>query len=241
MPIRAIFFDLDDTLLDDTESSGRAAQDVAHELLGDRGLDPAEVATAYLDAAIDFWEHLEPGARKPESGAIRPSIWRKALAAQGVDDAWLAQRMAQRYDALRLEHVELFPEALPVLHQLHGRYKLAIITNGFAETHEQKIARLELSRFFDTIVLAGELELVKPDPSVFHHAMQAAQAAPAESVMVGDRYERDIVGAHAAGMRAIWVNVRDETLPPSGREPDATIRSIAELPEVLAALDQAPG
>ncbi|HLW37876.1 MAG TPA: HAD family hydrolase [Candidatus Eremiobacteraceae bacterium] len=241
MPIRAIFFDLDDTLLDDTEASGHAAEIVARELAGDRGLDAADLSGAYLEAAIDFWETLEPGSRKPASGAIRPSIWRKALASRGVDDAALAQRMARRYDALRLERVELFPETLPVLHQLHGRYKLAIITNGFAETHEQKIARLELSRFFDTIVLAGELELVKPDPSVFHHAMQAAQATPQESIMVGDRYERDIVGAHAAGMRAIWVNVRNESLPAAGRPPEAVIATIAELPAALAAIDEGPG
>src|SRR5579872_4338458 len=144
MAIRAIFFDLDDTLLDDTESSEHAAQIVVRELAGDRALDPATVAHAYIDAAIEFWEHLEPGAPKPPSGEIRPSIWRKALARFGVHDAALAERMARSYDALRLERVELFPETLPVLHQLHGRYKLAIITNGFAETHEEKIARLEL-------------------------------------------------------------------------------------------------
>jgi len=241
MTIRAIFFDLDDTLLDDTESSEHAAEIVAAELTADRGLDPADLAAAYLTAAIDFWERLEPGSRKPPSGAIRPSIWRQALSSRGVDDFALAQRLARRYDALRLERVELFPETVPVLHQLHGRYKLAIITNGFAETHEKKIARLELARFFDTIILAGELELVKPDPSVFRHAMEAAQASADESVMVGDRYERDILGAHAAGMRAIWINVRNETLPPGARQPEAVIYSIAELPAALAALDSGVG
>ena len=238
MPIKAIFFDLDDTLLDDTESSGHAAEIVASELAGRQGVNPADLATAYLDAAIDFWEHLEPGSRRPSSGAIRPMIWRNALRSRGIDDPALATRLAERYDALRLERLELFPETLPVLRQLHGRYKLAIITNGFAETHEQKIARLELSRFFDTIILAGDLELIKPDPSVFRHAMQAAQTNAAESVMVGDRYERDIRGAHAAGMRAIWVNVRQETVPAGARPPEVTINSIAELPRALAVLEQ---
>ena len=237
--IRAIFFDLDDTLLDDTESSGHAAEVVAAELLGRYDVDPADIAQAYLDAAIEFWETLEPGSRKPPAGAIRPSIWRRALASRNIDDKDLAERLARRYDALRLERVELFPETLPVLHQLHGRYKLAIITNGFAETHEQKIARLELARFFDTIILAGEIELIKPDPSVFRHAMQAANVGPGESVMVGDRFARDIVGAHAAGMRAIWVNVRGETVPAGARAPEATIASIAELPAAIASLETA--
>src|SRR4029077_8046466 len=107
---------------------------------------------------------------------------------------------AARYDAVRIERVELFPEALPVLRELHGRYKMAIITNGFAETHEAKIARLEISRFFDTVILAGEMHLAKPDPAIFRHAMSTLGVTAAESVMVGDRFDRDIAGAHAAGI-----------------------------------------
>ena len=235
-PIRAIFFDLDDTLLDDTITSERSAALVAAELAGDRGVAPGDLAVAYMEEAMGFWERLEPGAPKPASGAIRPSIWRGALTRHGIHDAVLAQRLAARYDAVRIERVELFPETLPVLRELHGRYKMAIITNGFAETHEAKIARLELSRFFDTVVLAGEMELAKPDPAVFRHGMDALGVSARESVMVGDRFDRDITGAQAAGMRAIWVNSRKETMPPGARPPDATIPSIAELPAALVTL-----
>ncbi len=189
-----------------------------------------------MDEAMGFWERLEPGAPKPPSGAIRPTLWKAALAKYGIDDSELASRLAARYDAVRIERVELFPETLPVLHALHGRYKMAIITNGFAETHDAKIARLELSRFFDTVVLAGEMELAKPDPAVFHHAMAQLGVNAAESVMVGDRFDRDIVGAHAAGMRAIWVNSRDEIMPRGSRPPEATIPSIAQLPDALVML-----
>ncbi|HEV2037147.1 MAG TPA: HAD-IA family hydrolase, partial [Candidatus Eremiobacteraceae bacterium] len=213
MPIRAIFFDLDDTLLDDTISSERSAALVAAELAGDRGISPDQLAVAYMEAAMGFWEQLSPGAPKPPAGAIRPTLWRAALGRYGIDDPDLAKRLAARYDAVRIERVELFPETLPVLHALHGRYKMAIITNGFAETHEAKIARLELARFFDAVVLAGEMELAKPDPAAFQHAMDALAVSAAESVMVGDRFDRDIVGAQAAGMRAVWVNSRNETMP----------------------------
>jgi putative hydrolase of the HAD superfamily len=237
MPIRAIFFDLDDTLLDDTISSERSAALVASELAGDRGVSPEGLAVAYMAAAMDFWEHLEPRSRKPQSGAIRPMLWRAALEKHGIQDPDLAQRLAARYDAVRIERVELFPETLPVLHQLHGRYKMAIITNGFAETHDAKIARLELARFFDAVVLAGEMQLIKPDPAVFRHAMDELAVGPDESVMVGDRFERDITGAHAAGMRAVWVNSRNETMPAKARPPEATIPSIAALPDVLGRLE----
>src|SRR5207244_2393332 len=115
---------------------------------------------------------------------------------------------------------------LPVLQTLHGRYRMAIITNGFAETHEQKIARLELERFFDRVILAGELQMAKPDPAVFVHAMALLKVGPDVSVMVGDRYDRDIEGAHAAGMRAVWIRCRGEEVPAGARPPDAVILSI---------------
>jgi putative hydrolase of the HAD superfamily len=232
-PISAIFFDLDDTLVEDTLSLERCAEAAVLEVSPDRGLDARALAVAYVDSAIDFWEGLEPGGAPPKPGDIRPSMWRAALRRFGVDDAALASRIAKRYDELRIERVELFPEAVQVLHQLQGRYKMSIITNGFAETHDVKIARLELGRFFDHVILAGELRLVKPDPKIFQHAMQLAQVTPSESVMVGDRFNRDIAVAHAAGMRAVWVNVRDEDVPAGARPAEATIASIGELPGVL--------
>ena len=212
---------------------------MAAELASHSGVAPGELAVAYMEEAMGFWERLEPGATKPPSGAIRPSLWQAALERHGINDAELAKRLAARYDAVRVERVELFPETLPVLRELHGRYKMAIITNGFAETHEAKIARLELSRFFDTVVLAGEMELAKPDPAVFRHAMGALGVSADESVMVGDRFDRDITGAQAAGMRAIWVNSRNEVTPPGVRPPDAIIPSIAQLPGALVTLGTA--
>ena len=240
MAIKAIFFDLDDTLLDDTISSERSAALAASELAGDRGVTPEDLAVSYMREAMHFWESLEPGAPKPPSGAIRPRLWRAALRSHGIEDSDLAQRLAVRYDTIRIERVELFPETLPVLHALHGRYKMAIITNGFAETHDAKIARLGLAHLFDAVVLAGEMELAKPHPAVFAHAMQQLDVSAEESVMVGDRFDRDIVGAHGAGMRAIWVNSRRERQPAGVRPSEMEIPSIADLPRAVVALDQAP-
>ncbi|HXM19409.1 MAG TPA: HAD family hydrolase [Candidatus Tumulicola sp.] len=237
MKVRAIFFDLDDTLVEDTLALEQCAEAAVREVAPGIRADPRALAVAYVESAIDFWESLEPGAARPRSGDIRPSMWRAALARHGIEDASLAGKIAERYDVLRLERAELLPEAVPVLAALHGRYKLAIITNGFAETHEKKIARLELGRFFDHVILAGEMQLVKPDPAIFVHAMALAGATPQDSVMVGDRYNRDIAGAHAAGMRAIWIQMRGETVPPGARPPDAVIARIGDLPAALKGME----
>jgi putative hydrolase of the HAD superfamily len=232
--LRAIFFDLDDTLVDDTISTEECAESVAREVAGGRGLAPADLAKAYLDAAIAFWEGLEPGTSRSRHVGIRRTMWRAALHSLNVDDDALAVALAKRYDAVRAERVEYYPDAVPVLTSLHGRYRLAIITNGFAETHKARIAPLQLGRFFDHVVMAGDLEMVKPDPAVFHYAMGLLGVGPNESIMVGDRFNRDITGAQAAGMRAIWMNVRAEPMPAGANPPDAVIANLSELPAVLA-------
>jgi putative hydrolase of the HAD superfamily len=232
--IRAIFFDLDDTLVDDTISTEACAEAVARELASDRGLAPADLAKAYLDAAIAFWEGLEPGAKHSREVGIRRTMWRAALHSLGVDDDALASALAARYDAVRAERVEYYPDAVPVLTRLQGKYRLAIITNGFAETHKARIAPLQLGRFFDHVLMAGDLDMVKPDPAIFRHAMSLLNVGPSESVMVGDRYNRDVTGAQAVGMRAIWMNVRAEQLPEGATPPDAMIATLSELPAVLS-------
>lgn len=231
--LRAIFFDLDDTLVDDTISTEHCAELVAQELAADRGIAPAELAKAYLDAAIAFWEGLGPGAGRPPEGGIRRAMWSRALQHFGVEDAELAAALARRYDIIRAERVEYFPDAVPVLARLHNRYRLAIITNGFTETHKARVAPLELGRFFDHVVMAGDLGFVKPDPAVFHHAMRLLGVTAQESVMVGDRFNRDVEGAHAAGMRAIWVNPHGEPAPAGARPAEAIIASMRELPLAL--------
>lgn len=236
MPLQAVFFDLDDTLLDDTESLDACAIEAAATVAADTGVDPQVLGYAYVEAAVDFWVSLAPGSPRPAPGDIRPSMWAAALERVGIEDLSLASSLARRFDELRVERTELFPDALETLQALHRRFKMAIITNGFAETHDAKLARLEIGRFFDAIVLAGEIGTVKPDPEVFHHAMSLLDVAPSVSVMVGDRYDRDIAGAHAAGMRAIWMNVRNEEVPRGARRPEAVIFRIKDLPSALDSL-----
>ncbi|MBC5825022.1 MAG: HAD family hydrolase [Candidatus Eremiobacteraeota bacterium] len=235
--IQAVFFDLDDTLIDDTESLESCAQSAAAELAADLKIAPAALGAAYVEAAIGFWTALGPGSSGPPRGDIRPTMWREALARHGVRDDDLARRLAARFDALRLASVAYFPEVLPVLEELHRRYTLGIITNGFAETHDKKMARLELSKFFDHVLLAGEMDLAKPDPQIFRHAMDLAGSKPEQSVMVGDRFERDIRGAQRAGMRTVWFNIRKEALPERLPLADATIGSMAELPAALRRIE----
>ena len=115
--------------------------------------------------------------------------------------------------------------------------KLGIVTNGFAETHHEKIALLGLTPFFDALFIADEMGMVKPDPRVFALACETLGSTPERTAMVGDRYDRDVSGALELGLFTVLVDVHRIPLIPSAPPPDAIVPTIAD---VLAVLPLAP-
>ncbi len=229
-----MLFDLDDTLHDDTYAYHNAAEEVAREVAAEHGIDALALKAAYIAEAEGFWHRLSADDLKVKLASIRAGMWQTALESVGVDDWSVARRSAERYNAYRAKYFTLFPGAIDVLRSLRERgMKLGIVTNGLSETHREKIALLQISEYFDAIFLSDEVGMVKPDPLLFAHACRTLGGAPAHAAMVGDRYDRDIRGAMEAGLFAIWLNVRDEELPPGAVPPDATCSSIAEAGRIL--------
>ena len=229
-----VLFDLDDTLHDDTYAYHSAAEEVAREVAAEHGIDALALKAAYIAEAEGFWHRLSAADLKVKLAGIRAGMWQTALESVGVDDTELARRSAERYNAYRAKYFTLFPGAIEVLRSLRERgVKLGIVTNGLSETHREKIALLQISEYFDAIFLSDEVGMVKPDPLLFAHACRTLGGAPAHAAMVGDRYERDVHGAMEAGLYTIWLNVRNEELPPGAMPPDATCGSIAEAGRIL--------
>jgi putative hydrolase of the HAD superfamily len=232
-----VLFDLDDTLHDDTYAYQSAAEEVAREVAAEHGIDGFALKAAYIAEAEGFWMRLAGTDLKGKLSDLRASLWQSALESVGAgSDPTLAQRSAERYNAYRVKYYTLFPGAIELLRSLREReIKLGIVTNGFSETHRDKIALLRLTEFFDAIFLADEVGMVKPDPLLFAHACRKLGGTPSHAAMVGDRYERDIRGAAEAGLFSIWLNVRDEELPSGAAPPDATCSSIADVGRILLA------
>ncbi len=233
--IEIVLFDLDDTLHDDTFAYRSAAEEVAREVAAEHGIDALALMDAYIAEAEGFWHRLTADDLKVKLASIRASMWQSALESVGAGgDPDLARISAERYNAYRTKYFTLFPGAVDLLRALRERgVKLGIVTNGLSETHREKIALLQISEYFDAIFLSDEVGMVKPDPLLFAHACRTLGGAPARSAMVGDRYDRDIRGALDAGLYTIWLNVRDESLPPGATPPDATVASIVEAGRIL--------
>ena len=233
-PIDAVLFDLDDTLHDDTAAYQSAAEEVAHEVAAEHGIDALALKAAYIAQAEGFWKRLSLEAMQERLAAIRAQLWQAALSDVGISDEALARRSAQRYHDYRKKYYAVFPGVVELLAALRAQgRKLGIVTNGLSETHREKIALLRIGEYFDALFIADEVGMIKPDPLLFAHACRTLGSAPARSAMVGDRYDRDIRGAAAAGLYTIYLRVRNEPLPEGCTPPDATCTTIGEVAALL--------
>lgn len=136
----------------------------------------------------------------------RRAVWQKVVAKCRAPIS-LAPRLEQAYiDAHRAGHPEI-PGALDVVRRVHeAGISVGLLTNGPADIQRLKFEQLGAADLFTAVVVSGEAGVGKPDPRVFDLVLAALGAAPADSVMVGDSWNRDIEGAESVGMRSIWIS-----------------------------------
>ncbi len=192
-PFAAALFDLDDTLHDDGTTYRTAALRAAGEVAHAHGVAPEALVDAYVAELERFWLRLSAGDLRVSIRRERVRMWATALERVRIaaDRAVLAERLASAYVTHRDGLLQPFPGALDLLVRLRaaGR-KTGLVTNGFAETHRDKVALLGFGDAFDTIVFADQAGYIKPDPRIFLHACEQIAVAPRDGVMIGDRYER---------------------------------------------------
>lgn len=223
MPIRAITFDADDTLWDFT-TVARAATVAVAKRLGE--LRPGTSASADELAAT----RLAAG-KEAEQGTPFPTIRRLAIsrfvAANGGADEELTDDLTDLFFAYRDREQVLFPDVVPMLDALPEDLPVGVVTSGNIDGWSTSLAdRL------DFWLAADQTGLRKPDPRVFEMAAAAAGCRPRELVHVGDEPERDVIGAHAAGARGVWIRRHDRSHP-DGDRADAVITSLTELPDLI--------
>jgi putative hydrolase of the HAD superfamily len=140
--------------------------------------------------------------------------------------------IADRYIHLSAERARLFSDTEPALGSLASHVRLAVISNGLGRDQRRKLAHLGLAERFDAVVISEEVDLRKPDPAIFAHTLDAVGSRRESAIYVGDNPAHDIAGAHAAGMRGVWID-RGDGLFPSTEDADARITRLDELSALL--------
>jgi putative hydrolase of the HAD superfamily len=236
---RAVFFDLDETLLDDDRGMRESVTDVC-ATLGQRypAIDARELEDTYLRVSDEVWRSEGAVPRAAGSGnsngrEIRVEVWGKALASYGLLGRPLAIEAAELYSEERRGRYRLFPDARVVLDALHRRMILGVITNGPGDTQREKLAVSGVQAYLDFFCSSGELGVGKPEAAIFHEAMAAARVTSDEALHVGDSLAADIAGAQGVGIATAWINRRGVPRPPDAPRPDIEISSLRDLIPVV--------
>lgn len=218
--IRAISFDLDDTLWPIWPTIEKAEK-ALHDWLAENA-PMAAAMFASPSALREIREHM--AASRPElkhdMSALRRESIRLALYRAG-ENPLLAEPAFDVFFAAR-QSVTLFEDVQPALEYLSARFPLVTVSNGNAD-----LARIGLAPFFRASIHAREFGVGKPDPRIFHAAAGAVEVPPESVLHVGDDATLDALGALNAGMQAAWVN-RTEHLWPHEQEPQAMLGSLGE-------------
>lgn len=231
--VKAVLFDLDETLIDAQAGLKATHHAVARRLCQYLARSGAKVSEESIRAKLRALDDRMNVATKYNRDAWWPVLLGEIDAEQKISRS-LVKELTRLYWATYAGASEPYPDAEPTLVYLKGKgYKLGLVTDtdGSKGWKKRRIKRFRFTGFFDTIVIGGEnTPHTKPDPESFLLAASNLDLRASECVFVGDKPFTDIKGAKAAGMRTILLKRRDWSI---GERADLTISSLAELPRVL--------
>lgn len=230
---QAVLLDLDDTILDDSGAAARCWPEACTALQAELGdLDQTILLETIERARRWYWADAERHrVGRLDLDAARAQVVATALTELGVHDPSLATRIAATYGALRDREMRPFAGSIETVHWLReSGCRLALVTNGAAVAQRRKIDRFDLAPLFDLVMIEGELGFGKPDPRVYHRALDGLGVAPADAWMIGDNLDWDVAPPQAIGIHGIWIDLRGAGLPAGHHaRPDRIIRCLAEL------------
>ncbi|WP_090821389.1 HAD family hydrolase [Paenibacillus sp. yr247] len=234
MTLKAVLFDLDDTLLWDDLSVKEAFVATCAEAAKHVAVNPEELEASVRKEARDLYESFETfpftkmiginpfeglwanftqgeneNFRKLEKLApgYRTESWTRGLQALGIEDRELGYKLGELFPAERRSRPFVYEETFRVLDALKGNYQLLLLTNGSPDLQKEKLAGVpNIASYFNHIVISGEFGEGKPAISIFNHALGLLGIQAEEGIMIGDKLTTDILGSGSIGMRNIWIN-----------------------------------
>jgi putative hydrolase of the HAD superfamily len=225
--IRAISLDLDDTLWDIGPVIRRAEKELWQWLERHYPRIPAtftpDLSLALREQVISEHPHMAHDFR-----FLRKKVLTTMAETVDYPDDFVAEAFAV-FDAAR-NRVELYPDVEPVLRELSLHFRVIAVTNGNAN-----LETIGIHGLFHAVITAADVGVAKPQAKIFETAVREAGVEPEQVLHVGDHPEADVVGAIDAGLKTAWMNRSGAKWPEHLPAPDATVSSVTELRDLLAA------
>ncbi|ELJ8838685.1 HAD-IA family hydrolase [Vibrio parahaemolyticus] len=240
--LKAIFFDMDETLCGTSQADKAAGQKFAAwiQQTYPQVSDPQAFLQRYLQGVYKKLNAEFPPlvALLPDENAFRCGLIQTILAENGIHiDAEQAQQAQHYFDSARMGAFTFFPGVKEMLTDLRKHYKLVVITNGPIFSQHPKLKATQMDEWVDHIIVGGEEPEEKPAASIFQKALNLVDIKPEEALHIGDSLAADIAGANNMGILSVWVNATGASNP-TEITPNFEIRETVELKEILKTLAQ---
>jgi len=260
--LKALLLDLDNTLVPEMANYELAFAAACNEDARKHSFDVAALRATVFGLSEQMWQHSDtfeycatlgigsptsllsdfPGDR-PEFAKLREwapryreRCWRDAL--RPLVNAPVAGELAAKLDAAFRAALQLkcppYEDAIPMLEKVRQIHKLAVLTNGPSDVQRVKLRASGLERFFGVTIASGDIGFGKPDRRIFTTGLERLGVSAHEAIAIGDSLERDVVGAHNAGLRCIWLNREGDSR--QGPTPEHEIASLNELAPLVVDL-----
>lgn len=211
MKIQHIFFDLDNTLWDHRKNAYLTIKDLfeKEEITLKYSIDFEEFHSTYHEINEKLWEQIRDGEIDKEY--LRKHRFYDTFNHFGIDDLSLSMYFEEHFLDKILNYNHLVESADVVLEYLKAKnYTLHIISNGFQEVTERKCILSGIDHYFHTITSADSVGIRKPNPEIFEYSLGLAKAQKEESILIGDDWIADVIGAQNFGIDAIFFDVLNE-------------------------------
>ncbi|MFT4127933.1 MAG: HAD family hydrolase [Gordonia sp. (in: high G+C Gram-positive bacteria)] len=241
MDIDAVAFDVNGTLVhihteDDMDAAFRA---VGH-LLTYQGIDLRRHQVKDLYFQTLSAQKRDSTETYPEFDA--PGVWRTIIEANATDFTHalppeklqqLPVLLAETYRGMTRRRLKLYPHVRAVLRSLHGRIPMAIVTDGQSTYARGELHKVDITDYFETVVVSGDHGYRKPDARLFQMAIDVLGTAPEKTLYVGNDMYRDIFGAREVGMPTVMFDSDQGTKSYRDCVPDHTITDHRQLLDIL--------
>lgn len=225
-----LFIDLDDTLWDTYHNNKECLEEVYNDYKLDRFYPSFEVFfEAYFPNNVKLWDLYRKGNIDKSTLIVERFLF--VLRPFGITDREYVLSLNDDFLQRTATKKRVIPGTFDLLEYLKPKYNLYILSNGFREVQDLKLKSAGLAPYFKRMILSEDAGINKPHKGIFDFALINTNSRRTESLMIGDSWEADIVGAFQSKIDQLWFNPAG--LPPNGFLPTYTVRTLKAIQSIL--------
>ncbi len=230
MEYKSLFIDLDDTLWDTYQNNKECLKELYAEYDMERHYASFEAFFAiYMPHNLELWAKYRNGEVSRQTLIIER--FRYVFRPLGINKPEEILKINAKFLQRTTLQTRLIQGAIELLEYLYPKYRLFILSNGFREVQALKLQNAGLASYFERLILSEDACIQKPHKGIFDYALKTTNSRRAESLMIGDSWDADIVGAYNSRIAQIWYNPKEEQA--QGFMPTYTVKRLDEIKHIL--------